>query len=72
MSKGHDSEKHESNKNSAFLPLGITFLAVGTSMALTQDSWVIGLPFLAVGATFLVLVLQQRGENKGGPIGDDS
>ena len=41
-------------------------------MALTQDSWVIGLPFLAVGATFLVLALQKRGQGNDEPLGDGS
>lgn len=48
----------------AYLPIGITFIALGTVMSPSQG-WAMALPFLAVGVTFLILSLEARAKKSG-------
>ncbi len=54
----------------AFLPIGIVFLVLGLGGLANESFRLAGLPFIAIGATFLILGLQSG--DGGGDAGADA
>ncbi len=55
-----------SNPNRAFLPIGITFIAVGITFLFNPEMSVVGWTFLPVGFVFLMLGLTPGAKNADG------
>ena len=55
-----DEDAPPGNPNRAFLPIGITFVAVGISFLFSPSMATVGWTFLPVGVVFLLLGLTPR------------
>jgi hypothetical protein len=62
MSDSEHSDPAAKRGRSENYSLGAVFAAVGVTLMLTLDSWVIGLPFVILGISFLTMAFTSSSE----------